>query len=196
MTDAIDIIRAQWAVTEPDVDTSPAEVVVRVLRIGRILQRRSDEELERLGVTRAEFDIISLLFRAGRPVSPTEISDQLWTSGAGTTKRLHKLTDAGLVVRVPNPEDGRSTLVQVTDAARARLLPILHELTRFEGEILDRLGASRDSVISALRTLLAAVEDDHDRLTGQPLLPTGRPTHADGRRSWLPARAKDNPVAR
>ncbi|MCX4905897.1 MarR family winged helix-turn-helix transcriptional regulator [Streptomyces sp. NBC_00878] len=176
MADAIDIIRAQWAAAEPDVDTSPAEVVVRVLRIARILQRRSDEELERLGVTRAEFDIISLLFRAGRPVSPTEISDQLWTSGAGTTKRLHKLTDTGLVVRVPNPEDGRSTLVQATDAARERLLPILHELTRFEGEILDRLGDSRDSVIGALRTLLAAVDDDHDRLTGQPLLPTGRPT--------------------
>ncbi|MFC1443106.1 MarR family transcriptional regulator [Streptacidiphilus sp. N1-10] len=160
MADAIDIIRAQWAAAEPDVDTSPAEVVVRVLRIARILQKRSDDVLERLGMTRAEFDILSLLIRAGRPVSPTEICDQLWTSAAGTTKRLHKLTDRRLVVRRPNLQDGRSMLAEATGAAREQVVPVLHELTRFEGQLIERLGGSKDSVVDALRTLLAAVEDD------------------------------------
>jgi len=160
MRDAIDIMRAQWAEAEPDVDTSPAEIVVRVLRIARILQKRSDEVLEQLGMTRAEFDILSLLIRAGRPLSPTEISDQLWTSGAGTTKRLQKLTEADLVVRQPNPDDKRSMLAEATPAARERVLPVLHQLTRFEGGIVGRLGEAQASVIQALRALLAAVEDD------------------------------------
>ncbi|NKX51271.1 MarR family transcriptional regulator, partial [Arthrobacter deserti] len=59
------------------------------------------------GITRAEFDMLSLLARSGRPMAPTELAAELLISGAGATKRLRKLTDAGLVRRETNPRDGR-----------------------------------------------------------------------------------------
>ena len=135
------------------------DIVARINRIGQIIQLRSDAVLAENGITRAEFDMLSLLARAGRPVAPTELAAELLISGAGATKRIKKLRDAGLVQRDNNPQDGRGALVRMTPKARDLLRPILESVLNFEAGLLSVLDPSTAGELARnLRVLLAGLE--------------------------------------
>ena len=42
----------------------------------------------------------------------------LMLTSSGTTKRLDRLEQAGLITRAPDPDDRRGTLITLTDAGR------------------------------------------------------------------------------
>lgn len=52
---------------------------------------------------------------------PTEFTSALMLTSSGTTKRLDRLEQAGLIARGPDPEDRRGTLITLT-AAGSRLV--------------------------------------------------------------------------
>ena len=112
--DYIADVRGQWETIFPDLDTSMVAVMGRIARIAQVVQVRSDEVLAAQGVTRGEFDVISLLARHGGTLSPTRVSTELIISGAGVTKRLKRLGSAGLVSRIPGP-GRRQRFARATD---------------------------------------------------------------------------------
>ncbi|WP_255767664.1 MarR family winged helix-turn-helix transcriptional regulator [Pseudarthrobacter sulfonivorans] len=157
--DYVDRVRHQWEQIFPGLETSSADIVARIHRIGQIIQLRSDAVLAENGITRAEFDMLSLLARTGRPMGPTELAGELLISGAGATKRIRKLLDAGLVQRDTNPQDGRGALVRMTPEARTRLRPILESVLTFEAGMLAALDtAAAGHLAGDLRSLLTALE--------------------------------------
>lgn len=158
-SDFIDNVRQQWAHLFPTVDTEPMAIVGRINRIAHIIQLRSDTVLAAAGITRAEFDMLSLLARTGRPMTPTELASELLISGAGATKRLKKLQEAGLIQRESNPQDGRGALIRMTDKADALLRPIMESVLGFEAGLLSGLSESTARGLARdLRTLLAGLE--------------------------------------
>lgn len=160
--DFIDIVRRQWAQIFPDADTEPTAIIGRINRIAQIIQLRSDAVLAAAGLTRAEFDMLSLLARTGRPMTPTELAAELLISGAGATKRLKKLQSAGLIRREANPQDGRGAFIHMTERAHELLWPILESVLGFEAGLLSGLpdSTARD-LARDLRTLLAGLEPYH-----------------------------------
>lgn len=73
---------------------------------------------------------LGYLRRAGKPVSPKQITAHLnLTSGSGTAL-LDRLEGAGYTRRVPNPEDRRSVLIEL-DAEKAK--EPLARLSEIEG---------------------------------------------------------------
>lgn len=157
--DYIDVIRQQWGQIFPDVDTGPTSIVGRINRIAQIIQLRSDTVLAANGITRAEFDVLSLLARTGRPMAPTELAAELLISGAGATKRLKKLGDAGLIRRETNPQDGRGALIHLSGKAQDLLRPILESVLDFEAGLLSGLSApARRNLARNLRELLGSLE--------------------------------------
>lgn len=157
--DHIDEIRDQWETIFPGLDTSMVAVMGRIARIAQVVQVRSDSVLAGQGVTRAEFDVISLLARHGGTLSPTRVSTELIISGAGVTKRLKRLDSAGLISRIPDPADGRGSLVQLTAEAWDLLRPILEAVLDFEGRLLAGLEpAVGAQLATGLRELLLSVE--------------------------------------
>nr|AIU93939.1 hypothetical protein LRS1606.505 [Rhodococcus sp. NS1] len=161
--DAIDQARRQWGQRFPRLDTTPLDVFGRVRRISAVLQALSDNVLASYGITRADFDILSVLGRFGRAMTPTEIAVETVTSAPGTTKRIRRLVDAGLVRREPNPQDGRGSLISITAAAEVLLEPVLEAISELENAYLQRLP---DSAVAELSTHLAALLgclDDADR---------------------------------
>ncbi|MDQ1576875.1 MAG: hypothetical protein QOH55_2025 [Microbacteriaceae bacterium] len=139
MADLIDTSIEQWGHILPQVDTSPLAVVGRIRILAQLIQLASDDVLGKHGITRAEFDILSVLVRTARPMSPTEIASTSLTSAPGTSKRINKLIDSGLVVRKVNPRDGRGVFIHVTERARAVLEPVLSSISDFENELLSGL---------------------------------------------------------
>ncbi|WP_166877749.1 MarR family winged helix-turn-helix transcriptional regulator [Salinibacterium sp. ZJ450] len=159
MTDYIDKAQAQWAQIQPGLDTEPAGIIGRIARLAQLIETRTDRVLEELDVTRSEFDILALLTRSGRPMTPSEISANMLCSAAGTTKRMKKLLDAGLITRETNPSDGRGALIQLTDAGQAKTIPVLRAVLDVEARLLEALPADDCERLTAqLRALLTSLE--------------------------------------
>ncbi|PYY55865.1 MULTISPECIES: MarR family transcriptional regulator [unclassified Curtobacterium] len=159
MSDGIDDLRRQWAQIAPELDTSSVDIVGRILRLAQILHARMDAALLELGLTRGEFDILSLLLRSGRALTASDLATGLHTSPAGTTKRIKKLVANGFATRQSHPADARSVLVAPTPATSAVVHTAVQTLFRVESDFLHALPQpQRAGLVDALRQLLVHAE--------------------------------------
>ncbi len=68
--------------------------------------------------TTAEFDVIVSLRRSGAPYrqKPSDLSRSLLLSSGGTSNVVNQLVRRGLVLREPDPDDGRGTQIRLIEA--------------------------------------------------------------------------------
>jgi DNA-binding MarR family transcriptional regulator len=118
--DGVDLILEQWRRERPDLDVSPISVIGRISRLARELEQRLEPVYREQGLEPGWYDVLATLRRAGPPyrLRPTEFSSALMLTSSGTTKRLDRLEQAGLITRDPDPDDRRGTLITLTDAGR------------------------------------------------------------------------------
>jgi DNA-binding MarR family transcriptional regulator len=119
--DGVDLILEQWRRERPDLDPSPIGVIGRVSRLARELEQRLEPVYRAQGLEPGWYDVLATLRRAGPPyrLRPTEFTSALMLTSSGTTKRLDRLEQAGLITRGPDPDDRRGTLITLTAAGRA-----------------------------------------------------------------------------
>lgn len=154
--DDVDAIVAAWKRERPDVDVSAMQVLSRVSRLARHLDRARKQAFSTHGLETWEFDVLAALRRAGPPydLSPGRlVAETLVTSGT-MTNRVDRLVGRGLVERRPDPHDRRGVLVSLTASGRRTVDAALDELLAHERRILGSLG-TRDArqLADALRTL-------------------------------------------
>jgi DNA-binding MarR family transcriptional regulator len=158
LRDEVDDLVAAWRAQRPDLDVEPMQVLSRISRLARHLDiaRRgafADHDLETW-----EFDVLSALRRQGPPFQLTPgalLRATLVTSGT-MTNRIHRLAEAGLVRREPDPRDKRGVLVTLTDQGLARADAALADLLRRERVLLAGLdGGERQHLADLMRILLA-----------------------------------------
>jgi DNA-binding MarR family transcriptional regulator len=118
--DGVDLILEQWRRERPDLDHSPVGVVGRVSRLARELEQRLEPVYREHGLEPGWHDVLATLRRSGPPFAlrPTDVTNASMLTSSGTTKRLDKLEQAGLIARSPDPADRRGTLITLTDAGR------------------------------------------------------------------------------
>ncbi|NIL75096.1 MarR family transcriptional regulator [Rhodococcus sp. B10] len=148
--DFVDQVRREWSTTFPDIDTSPIEVLARIGRISAKANHLLDVTLAPMGVSRAEFDVLSALRRTGRALRASEVTSVTMLSGASTTKISERLVKEGLIERLRFERDARVVLLQLTDAGRDlvdRVFPV--RLERDRG-LLDGLDADDLEALSGL----------------------------------------------
>lgn len=118
--DGVDLILEQWRRERPDLDPSPIGVIGRVSRLARELEQRLEPVYREHGLEAGWYDVLATLRRAGPPyrLRPTEFTSALMLTSSGTTKRLDRLEQAGLITRGPDPGDRRGTLISLTAAGR------------------------------------------------------------------------------
>jgi DNA-binding MarR family transcriptional regulator len=115
LSDHVDACLADLAI--PGLDLTIEGIVDRIMGISRRIKRSMDETLEGFELTWGEWTVLGTLAKAGPPfrLSPGELARKHELSSGAMTNRLDRLEEAGLVRRVPNPEDRRSLLVELTD---------------------------------------------------------------------------------
>jgi DNA-binding MarR family transcriptional regulator len=118
------------------------------LRLGRRLRRHAHTDL-----TMSQLSALSTLARH----DSTRVSDLARREAIGkstVTRLVARLEELGLVLRAPDPTDGRGYTVTVT-AAGAELLARANErANEFLGRELGRLGAAdQDAILAALPAL-------------------------------------------
>jgi DNA-binding MarR family transcriptional regulator len=158
LRDEVDDLVAAWRAERPDLDTEPLQVLSRVSRLARHLDRARRAAFEARDLQAWEFDVLSALRRQGPPyqLSPGALlRANLVTSGT-MTNRIDRLAASGLVSRRPDPQDKRGVLVTLTDRGRAAADAALADLLLRERELLTELdGPQRRELAGLLRILLA-----------------------------------------
>src|SRR6478609_12230086 len=155
-TDEVDRIVDAWGRERPDLDFSPLQVLSRVGRLAKHLDRERRSAFSRAGLESWEFDVLSALRRAGAPyqLSPKQLLQQTLVSSGTMTNRIDRLVGRRLVRREADPGDGRSILVTLTDDGRVRVDAAITRLVDVEADLLQALSRSdRDRLAGLLRKL-------------------------------------------
>jgi len=159
--DDVDRIVSAWRRERPDLDVSPLEVLSRVSRLARRLDRARGTAFAEHDLDGWEFDVLSALRRAGTPyeLSPGQlVTETLVTSGT-MTNRVDRLVTRGYVEREPDPTDRRGVIVRLTPTGMAVVDSALSDLLAHEHDLLAELGADeRDDLAGLLRRLLRPFE--------------------------------------
>lgn len=120
-----------------------------------------DQELEKRGVAPFQSGTLMMLHRL-EPVTPSDLQAVMGVPPTTLRNRVNELVAAGLVERMPNPQDGRSHLLRTTSAAadalkasRAAARQVQRLLTRRGVDVEGRLSAELDELRSVAVDLAA-----------------------------------------
>ncbi|HET8970372.1 MAG TPA: MarR family winged helix-turn-helix transcriptional regulator [Candidatus Nanopelagicales bacterium] len=159
--DEVDVLVTAWSRERPDLDVAPLEVLSRVSRLARHVDLARRESFETHGLEPWEFDVLAALRRAGEPytLSPGRLLALTLVTSGTMTNRIDRLAAKGLVERAPDPRDGRSVQVRLTDTGRHRVDDALTDLLAHERAILGALpAAERETLAELLRRLTLPFE--------------------------------------
>jgi len=146
-----------WQRERPDLDVAPMQVLSRVTRLARHLDRRRGAAFSAHGLEPWEFDVLAALRRAGAPyqLSPGQLIRETMVTSGTMTNRVDRLSARGLVAREDHPHDRRGVLVILTPRGRRTVDSALADLLLAEHAILAALPiAEREHLVLALRQLL------------------------------------------
>ena len=93
-SDEVDRIVDDWSRERPDVDFSPMQVLSRVARLSKHLDRARRTAFEASDLEPWEFDVLAALRRAGAPyqLSPKALLQQTLVSSGTMTNRIDRLS--------------------------------------------------------------------------------------------------------
>jgi DNA-binding MarR family transcriptional regulator len=160
--DWIDDLTRAWSREYPDFDTASFPPLVRLARLGLLIERFQQEVVAPFEISAGDYGVLAALRRAGRPyaLKPSDLYVRLHRSSGGMTKTLKKLEEQGLVERAPDPNDGRGSLVSLTPAGLELQDEIFQAFLLASQSLLAPLSKSRLSADDeALRELLAIFEE-------------------------------------
>jgi DNA-binding MarR family transcriptional regulator len=163
--DAVDHIIAQWRVERPDLDSSAKHITGRIVRLASLFLQAFEEShvaaVPEVGMNGSDFGVLSPLRRAGEPfeLTPTELARHRMITSGGMTAALDRLERRGWIVRVPNPNDRRGSLVRLTDAGRVAIDRAMDLHAETEQRLVSALGDDDARELQRiLRQLLLATD--------------------------------------
>lgn len=133
-----------WSIT-PNTTT---RIVSGLFRSRNYVWDSDSKVAARFGVSWTQF----LVLRALRitndafTMSPTELYAATQASSSGMAKMLSGLTEKGLVERLPNPEDARSSLVRLTSKGADLVEDIIDQLVETNTKLFADILPEKDRV--------------------------------------------------
>lgn len=164
--DGVDVIIGEWQAVRPDLDCSPMELVGRLSRASRLLERALKDLFAQHGLESWEFDVLATLLRSGPPhvLAAGQLSAAAMVSSAALTNRVDRLVDKGLVDRAVDPAHRRRVLISLSERGLQLVNEVVEHHLANERRLLEGLSATeRDQLTALLRRLLITLGD-----TGRP----------------------------
>ncbi|MFJ6069787.1 MarR family winged helix-turn-helix transcriptional regulator [Streptomyces sp. NPDC093065] len=165
MSDAVDLIVQQWEKERPDLADQlwSVQVLGRVQRMQRIIERSLKSFCAQYGLEPGEFDVLTTLRRSGPPYAMTAgafLKAAMVTSGA-ITNRIDRMEDKGLVRRERDGADRRSVRICLTEHGRDLMEAVMTAHLRNYAEILGALDREEcERIAAGLRRVLEDHGDD------------------------------------
>jgi DNA-binding MarR family transcriptional regulator len=161
LRDEVDDLVARWQAERPDLDVAPMQVMSRLSRLARHLDRARRAAFAAGDLEPWEFDVLSALRRQGAPyqLSPGALLRATLVTSGTMTNRIDRLAAAGLVSRHRDPQDKRGVLVALTERGKNAADAALAGLVARERELLTGLDPAQQAELAGLLRLLLAPFD-------------------------------------
>ncbi len=115
--DIIDRLIFEWNKEKPDLDASAMEIVGRILRLGKLLEKSAGKALKISGIHYTDLDVLATLRRSGKPyqLTPKQLMQSVLITSGSMTALLNRLTKLGLIYRITDIDDKRIKHAVLTD---------------------------------------------------------------------------------
>jgi len=159
----LDTIRERLPMLDPDVEG----IVDRIGGLQRRFKRAMDETLDEFDLDWSEYKLLSLLTREGEVYrsSPGKLARIMELSSGAMTNRLDRLEQAGLVRRLPDPDDRRGILVELTPEGKRVYEDAVGAQGRKESLVASALSVPEKKQLNAL---LRRLMIEFERAEGGP----------------------------
>ena len=144
--------REQW----PDLAVDPVGIVYRVGRLAAHFGAEIRKVLAAAGLSSADFAVLANLRRSGHPyrLSQRQLMDQLNLSSGTVSVRIDQLARRGLVRRDPDPDDGRSVQVTLTENGERLFNAVAPEHLANEARLVAALDPAAQAQLARLLKIL------------------------------------------
>jgi DNA-binding MarR family transcriptional regulator len=159
--DATDRVLHQWAQVRPDLDVSSVGVISRLERLRAIIAEEQEAVFAEHGVTNPTFTMLVTLVRINQPggISQRRLANEMGLTPGTVSARVDRLVADALVVRSPDPADGRGSLVTLTGRGRDLFEAAVPAHLANQVRLLGSLSAHEQATLAGLlRKLLLAFE--------------------------------------
>jgi len=142
---------------------SAMAAVTSIMRAQQILLGELDRILRPHGLTFARYEALVLLTFSRQGALPLRvIGERLMVHPTSVTNTIGRLEKQGMVVRKPNPRDGRGTLAEITARGRAVVEDATRDLMAAEFGLSRYDGDQLKEMFDLLRGLRLAAGDFSD----------------------------------
>jgi len=150
--DPIDEAARQWGKRWERVPAMHA--VTSLMRVQQLVIGRLDAILKPHGLTFARYEALVLLVFSSRGSLPLgKMGERLQVHPTSVTSIVRRLSQDGLIVRTPHPDDGRGVLAEITPRGRALVEAATSDLVATD----FALEALNDEQLGSLSALLTPV---------------------------------------
>ena len=166
-------VDADFAEEYPGAEATCTEAYASLVRTGQALLGEIDRRIWlTVGVPHPAVTALAVIDGAGEPLTPSQVSDRVLVASATMTATLDLLERRGWIRRIPNPDDRRSVLIEITPDGRAVADQLLPGIRALERSVLSALTpGERAHLIELLGKILARTAEV---AAGQPEPLSGR----------------------
>lgn len=144
-------------------DARAMAAVTAIMRVQQILLAQLDGLLRPHGLTFARYEALVLLSFSREGALPMRlIGQRLMVHPTSVTNTIDRLEQQGLVVRKPNPSDGRGTLAEITATGRDVVASATKDLMAAEFGMGGYSRAELEEISAVLRSLRVSAGDFRD----------------------------------
>ena len=133
----------------------PDTIGVLVTDAARLLRRRFDARARRIGVSRAQWQVLIALARA-QGINQAALAERLEVETITVGRMVDRLADAGLVERRADPADRRAWQLFLTPRAVTMLADLAPVAAELRAEMLDGFDPAEQAMLHALLVKLRA----------------------------------------
>ncbi|HUP47702.1 MAG TPA: MarR family transcriptional regulator [Thermoanaerobaculia bacterium] len=136
---------------------APRDPVAGIIRAANLLNRSLAPVLERGGITPQQWAVLSVIGAAAAPMTLAAMGKELAVTKQNMTGMVSRLEQLGLVERLEDPADLRSSRVQLTRRGRK----MIGRMTSAYQRWVRSLGSERDlrQLAGAVSRLIARLEE-------------------------------------
>jgi MarR family transcriptional regulator for hemolysin len=125
---------------------------------GRLLVRELERQLAPLGLSPGHM-LVLLALEDGSALTQKALAERAGVKQATMTATLTRMERGGLVTLLPNPDDGRSTLVALTPLALGKIPAVSEAVTTINALVLEQLTPDeRQQFFSLMGRIIAVLE--------------------------------------
>ncbi|MFI6443743.1 MarR family winged helix-turn-helix transcriptional regulator [Kitasatospora sp. NPDC050543] len=148
IAEQVAVYQREFPLVDPQVET----IVQTLSRVARRMGVAYSRQLNVLGITSAEWEVLKALVVAGSPyqLGPGELAKRLGLTPAAMTHRIDRMVAEDLVTRERDEANRVRVIIELTENGRDKWLESMRMAAVFEEELLQDIPTEERAVLSGM----------------------------------------------